>query len=59
LRELDENEKYFSKEYTYNEPINSLPKSQTAAMLTYGLAGTVSSATFSQKSRVIEATQTV
>lgn len=53
-RELDENEKIISKEYTYNEPINSLPKSQTADMLTYGLAGTVSGATFSQKSRVIE-----
>lgn len=53
-RELDENENIISKEYTYNEPINSLPKSQTADMLTYGLAGTVSGATFSQKSRVIE-----
>jgi CRISPR-associated protein Csc2 len=53
-RELDENENIISKEYTYNEPINSLPKSQTADMLTYGLAGTVSGATFSQKSRIIE-----
>src|SRR5512137_2036771 len=35
-RELDENENIISKEYTYNEPINSLPKSQTADMLTYG-----------------------
>jgi len=53
-RELDENENIISKEYTYNEPINSLLKSQTADMLTYGLAGTVSGATFSQKSRIIE-----
>ena len=53
-RELDENENIIAKEYTYNEPINSLPKSQTADMLTYGLAGTVSGATFSQKSHVIE-----
>jgi len=53
-RELDENENIISKEYTYNEPMNSLPKSQTADMLTYGLAGTVSGATFSQKSHVIE-----
>lgn len=53
-RELDRNENIISKEYTYNEPIPSLPKSQTADMLTYGLAGTVSGATFSQKSHVIE-----
>lgn len=53
-RELDKDEDIIAKEYTYNEPINSLPKSQTADMLTYGLAGTVSGATFSQKSRVIE-----
>ena len=53
-RELDENENIIAKEYTYNEPLNSLPKSQTADMLTYGLAGTVSGATFSQKSHVIE-----
>ena len=53
-RKLDENENIISGEYTYNEPINSLPKSQNADMLTYGLAGTVSGATFSQKSHVIE-----
>lgn len=53
-RELDENGNIIAKEYTYNEPINSLPKSQTADLLTYGLAGTVSGATFSQKSHVIE-----
>ena len=53
-RELDENENIITNEYTYNEPIPSLPKSQTADMLTYGLAGTVSGATFSQKSHVIE-----
>jgi CRISPR-associated protein Csc2 len=53
-RELDEKENIISAEYTYNEPIPSLPKSQTADLLTYGLAGTVSGATFSQKSRVIE-----
>ncbi len=54
-RELDEKkETIISAEYTYNEPIPSLPKSQTADLLTYGLAGTVSGATFSQKSRVIE-----
>lgn len=53
-RELDENENIITKEYTYNEPINSIPKSQTADLLTYGLAGTVSGATFSQKSHVIE-----
>jgi CRISPR-associated protein Csc2 len=53
-RELDENENIIVKDYTYNEPINSLPKSQTADLLTYGLAGTVSGATFSQKSHVIE-----
>ncbi len=53
-RELDEGENIITKEYTYNEPINSLPKSQTADLLTYGLAGTVSGATFSQKSHVIE-----
>lgn len=53
-RELDENENIIAKEYTYNEPMNSLPRSQTADMLTYGLAGTVSGATFSQKSHVIE-----
>lgn len=53
-RELDKDENIIAKEYTYNEPINSLPKSQTADMLTYGLAGTVSGATFSQKSHVIE-----
>ena len=48
-RELDENENIIAKEYTYNEPINSLPKSQTADMLTYGLAGTVSGATFPRR----------
>jgi len=53
-RELDENENIITKGYTYNEPINSIPKSQTADLLTYGLAGTVSGATFSQKSHVIE-----
>jgi len=53
-RELDKNENIIANEYTYNEPIKSLPKSQTADMLTYGLAGTVSGATFSQKSHVIE-----
>ena len=53
-RELDEGGNIIVKEYTYNEPINSLPKSQTADLLTYGLAGTVSGATFSQKSHVIE-----
>ena len=53
-RELDEGENIIVKEYTYNEPINSLPKSQTADLLTYGLAGTVSGATFSQKSHAIE-----
>ncbi|HII06605.1 MAG TPA: type I-D CRISPR-associated protein Cas7/Csc2 [Methanotrichaceae archaeon] len=53
-RKLDENENIISGEYTYNEPIPSLPKSQNADMLTYGLAGTVSGATFSQKSHVIE-----
>ena len=53
-RKLDENGNIIAKEYTYNEPINSLPKSQTADLLTYGLAGTVSGATFSQKSHVIE-----
>ncbi len=53
-RELDENGNIIAPEYTYNEPIQSLPKSQTADLLTYGLAGTVSGATFSQKSRVIE-----
>jgi CRISPR-associated protein Csc2 len=53
-RELDRNENIISKEYTYNDPLNSIPKSQTADMLTYGLAGTVSGATFSQKSHVIE-----
>jgi CRISPR-associated protein Csc2 len=53
-RELDETENIIAKGYTYNEPMNSLPKSQTADMLTYGLAGTVSGATFSQKSHVIE-----
>jgi CRISPR-associated protein Csc2 len=53
-RELDENENIIANEYTYNDPLNSIPKSQTADMLTYGLAGTVSGATFSQKSHVIE-----
>lgn len=53
-RKLDEDETIISAEYTYNEPIPSLPKSQNADMLTYGLAGTVSGATFSQKSHVIE-----
>lgn len=53
-RELDENENIICSEYTYNEPIGSIPKSQNADLLTYGLAGTVSKATFSQKSRVIE-----
>ena len=53
-RKLDEDRNIISGEYTYNEPINSLPKSQNADMLTYGLAGTVSGATFSQKSHVIE-----
>ncbi len=53
-RKLDENGNIISGEYTYNEPIPSLPKSKNADMLTYGLAGTVSGATFSQKSHVIE-----
>ena len=53
-RELDKNENIICKTYTYNEPTNSLPSSQTADLLTYGLAGTVSGATFSQKSRVIQ-----
>lgn len=53
-RELDVNENIICSEYTYNEPIGSIPKSQNADLLTYGLAGTVSKATFSQKSRVIE-----
>ena len=53
-RKLDEDENIISEEYTYNEPIPSLPKSKNADMLTYGLAGTVSGATFSQKSHVIE-----
>ncbi|KKG76275.1 type I-D CRISPR-associated protein Cas7/Csc2 [Methanosarcina mazei] len=53
-RELDENENIISKTYTYNEPTDNLSNSQTADLLVYGLAGTVSGATFSQKSRVIE-----
>jgi len=52
-RELDKDGDIISPEYTYNEP-TSLPKSQTSDMLTYGLAGTVTGKTFSQKSRVIE-----
>jgi len=52
-RKLDEGENIISGEYTYNEPV-SLLKSQNADMLTYGLAGTVSGKTFSQKSHVIE-----
>lgn len=53
-RELDKDENIICKTYTYNEPLNSLPDSQTADLLTYGLAGTASGANFSQKSRVIE-----
>lgn len=53
-RELDVNGDIITPEYTYNEPLSDLKKSQTADMLTYGLAGTVSRATYSQKSRVIE-----
>lgn len=53
-RELDENGSIIAKDYIYNEPLKSLPASQTADMLTYGLAGTVEGAPFSQKSRIIE-----
>ncbi|WP_214083806.1 type I-D CRISPR-associated protein Cas7/Csc2 [Methanoculleus sp.] len=53
-RELDVDGNIIDSEYTYNEPLKDLKRSQTADMLTYGLAGTVSGATFSQKSRVIE-----
>ena len=53
-RELDENENIISTEYTYNEPIKAFRNLKRPIMLTYGLAGTVSGATFSQKSRVIE-----
>ena len=53
-RELDVGGDIIAPEYTYNEPLSVLSKSQTADMLTYGLAGTVSGATYSQKSRVIE-----
>ena len=53
-RELDDGGDIIAPEYTYNEPLSDLSKSQTADMLTYGLAGTVSGATYSQKSRVIE-----
>jgi CRISPR-associated protein Csc2 len=53
-RELDKNGNIINKQYTYNEPLKSLVDSQTADMLTYGLAGTVTGATFSQKSHVIE-----
>ena len=52
-RELDDDGDIITPEYTYNEPLSDL-ESQTADMLTYGLAGTVSRATYSQKSRVIE-----
>lgn len=53
-RELDDKGDIIDPDYTYNEPLSDLEKSQTADMLTYGLAGTVSGATYSQKSRVIE-----
>jgi len=53
-RELDVEGDIIAPEYTYNEPLSDLNKSQTADMLTYGLAGTVSGATYAQKSRVIE-----
>ena len=53
-RELDEGENVIAKEYTYNEPMKGLLKSQTADLLTYGLVGTESGGTFSQKSHVIE-----
>jgi CRISPR-associated protein Csc2 len=53
-RELDENGNIIAKKYTYNEPLKSLIESQTADLLTYGLVGTESGRTFSQKSHVIE-----
>jgi CRISPR-associated protein Csc2 len=54
-RELDAGtNKIIAKEYLYNQPLKSLPDSQTADMLTYGLVGTEAGATFAQKSRVIE-----
>lgn len=53
-RKLDTDQDIICNAYTYNEPLNSLRDSQNADLLTYGLAGTVSGATFSQKSRVIE-----
>ena len=53
-RELDENENIIATKYTYNEPLKSLIESQTADLLTYGLVGTESGRTFSQKSHAIE-----
>ena len=53
-RELDKGGSIIAEKYTYNEPLKSLIESQTADLLTYGLVGTESGGTFSQKSHVIE-----
>lgn len=53
-RRLDKDQDIICAKYTYNEPLGNIEDSQNADLITYGLAGTVSGSTFSQKSRIIE-----